>query len=160
MADFPRWASKLKHNSDPTQFEETDARSLSEGRTGRTPGSGRLFPGQLDSEVDDFKTDNKVVGKNRKGEWARTKSYTIDRDFWLERIQKSQLSGLNFRESILFAWSDEGSERHLHIVAVEGNVFEEIYKGYKQLFEILENKKSVDQVREEMTVINSNAPKW
>ena len=66
MTERPKWMQEVDkdHDSDRYGFEESDAKDLSDGKTGRTPGSGRLFPGQLDSEVLDFKTDNKVVGKS------------------------------------------------------------------------------------------------
>ncbi len=150
--DRPRWADKDKHPTDPYAFEESDARSLSKGKAGATPGSGRLFPGDLDSVVDDFKTDNKSIGR---------KSYSLQRDFWLERMRKSRDSDNNFRESVLFHWSDEdGTEHQLHIVAVEGDVFETIYHGYQALFDILEGRKTVDEIQAEMTTPHIDTPGW
>ncbi len=154
MSRKPRWAEKegQKHDDDPYGFEESDARSLSRGSTGRTPGSGRLFPGQLDSEVDDFKTDNKVT---------ESASYRINRGFWLERLQKCRVSGHNFRESILFKWTDDRGDRNqLHIVAVEGNVFEEIYNGYRDLHSILSEDATIEEITAKHTHKTSTNTKW
>ena len=77
----PHWLKRDNIPEDPYEFEEHDARSLSDGKIGATPGSGRLFPGQLDSEVGDFKTDNKVTKHD---------SYGLNKWFWWERIEKAK----------------------------------------------------------------------
>ena len=41
----PHWLKRDNIPEDPYEFEEHDARSLSDGKIGATPGSGRLFPG-------------------------------------------------------------------------------------------------------------------
>lgn len=156
----PRWIQGPKHANDPDGFEESDARSLSKGQAGRTPGSGRLFPGDLDSVVDDFKTDNKIVGKNKDGTYNGRNGYRLDRDFWHQRLAKGRLSGHNFRESILFVWGEDGEEKQLHIVAVEGDVFESIYHHYGLFHELLEGKITLDEARETVTKPSESRPKW
>ncbi len=150
MSQRPKWL-KQKHESDPYKFEESDARSLSRGSTGRTPGSGRLFPGQLDSEVEDFKSDNKSTAAG---------SYRIHRDFWLERIAKSKSSGHNFRESILFHWDGCEGPQQFHVVVVEGGVFEEIYWKYLDFCALLNDEISIDELKERYSIKDKNRVKW
>lgn len=156
----PKWM-KNKHDTNPDAFEESDARSLSKGSTGRTPGSGRLFPGQLDSEVEDFKTDNKVIGRNKDGAFNSRHGYTVSLWFWLQRIAKSKQSNHNFRESLLFSWQGKDDrELQLHLVVVEGEVFEEIYHGYLDLIALTEGKKSIEEVIELRTKLPEENPRW
>ncbi len=120
--------------STPLKFEHSDARQLSGGQKGANLASGRLSLNGLDSEVGEFATDAKVVGKSSNGDrFVKTAGYTLKRDFWLERIAKALRTGHNFRESILFVWETAQGVRQLQLVAVEGTVFQELYDGYCDL---------------------------
>jgi hypothetical protein len=150
----PRWSPLFKEQEgyeDAYALEEDDAQRLSRGDSHRTPGSGRLGVYDLDSEVDDFKTDTKLVGQNKDGSYNNRNGYRIDRDFWLYRIRMANATGHNFREAISFIWpagSGEGAQK-LHLSVVEASVFEEIYHGYQDFLAFMKGEKSEDELREQ-----------
>lgn len=150
----PHWLKRDNIPEDPYEFEEHDARSLSDGKIGATPGSGRLFPGQLDSEVGDFKTDNKVTKHD---------SYGLNKWFWWERIEKAKGSDHNFRESILFRANfvagkpTDDDIPQLHLVVLEASVAKELEDGYRKYIKAIEDGIIEPEVNNEP---GKNAPHW
>jgi hypothetical protein len=156
---IPRWSPLYEESLDgkPYDEEEKDAQELSRGTAHRTPGSGRLAQNDLDSVVDDFKTDNKTIVQRPSG---HGKGYRVDRDFWLDRRQKASATGHNFREALAFEWEGNGGRQQLRLTIVEDSVFKEIYHGYQDFMDFLQGKKSLEEIIEQYSKAGVKIPDW
>lgn len=129
---MPSWANQRKDSfepKDPYEFERVDAKRIG-GRAHAQSGAGPYQ--KLDSSNADVHTDNKLT---------KRKSYSLNRDFWRKRMREAAEAGNKFRESVLFIDDTvpEGHpQRELHVVVVEGKLYEMLQQDSLQLRGLLE----------------------